>query len=65
MAVLVTERYRDLAHDRAWYRANGRRYLGNCADLEAETRIAIRELVRIRWAARRAARADRRYAKAV
>lgn len=55
LAVAVEERYADLAHDRAWYRTNGS-LLGNVDDLVAENRAAIREVVRIRWTARRAAR---------
>lgn len=60
-AVLVDERYRELASWRTWYRMTGSRLFQQQDDLVAENRIRIRELVAIRWAARRAARmAERR-----
>lgn len=53
----VNERYADLVHDRAWYRANGSLFrVARIDDLMAENRIAIRALVQIRWTARRATR---------
>lgn len=57
LAVAVETRYADLAHDRAWYRANGSLFrVARIDDLIAENRAAIREVVRIRWTARRATR---------
>jgi hypothetical protein len=60
MAAIVDARYRELAGWRRWYRTTCVEMFGHrWADLEYANRRELRKLVRLRWAARRAARAAR------
>ena len=57
---VLDARYRELRSWRNWYRTECRRLFEHrWDDLEEANVIALREVVRIRWIARRAARAGR------
>lgn len=55
LAIALEERYHELRRWRSWYRRTKRAVDTRWVDLVAENRVALRELVRIRWTARRAA----------
>ena len=59
-AELVEAEARRLARDRRWYRTTARALFGDrWADLESHNRAALREVLRIRSAAKRAMKAAR------